>query len=127
MKRHQSWVSAKGQSSAQPAPGDQDLEPDQELQDALLKLKKTKLDLAGVEQDITNWGSERDRWKARAEAAEKKLQQLDSKERRRDRSTGRSDDETSPRRRNPSTGRSDDEDTPSFSASFFYVEPEASL
>ena len=54
VKRHQSWPPAEGQSSTHPAPGDQVFELDQELQDTLLELEITKLDLAGAEQDITN-------------------------------------------------------------------------
>ena len=73
MKRYHLWVSAGGQTPAQPELGDEEPELNQALEDALFKLEMTKSDLAGAEQDITNLEIDRDHWKARAEAAEAKI------------------------------------------------------
>ena len=56
-------------------------------------LIKAKTDLASAEEDITQWAIQRDRWKLRAEAAEERRLRLDKKDRQRNRSSGRSDDE----------------------------------
>lgn len=93
VNRYRSSGTDNGQSSAPLAPGDQDLVPAQDLQDAFFKLEKAKTDLASADKGITQLAIERDRWKRRAEAAKEKLLRLYKKGRQRNRSPGRSDDE----------------------------------